>query len=64
MRTRLQNMVIGSSKQGQPVTTDDLGVSGALLVLMRDAIHPTLMQTLENTPVLVHAGWFNAIVVV
>jgi len=58
MRTRLQNMVIGSSKQGQPVTTDDLGVSGALLVLMRDAIHPTLMQTLENTPVLVHAGPF------
>ena len=51
-------MVIGSSKQGTPITTDDLGVSGALLVLMRDAIQPTLMQTLENTPVLVHAGPF------
>ena len=43
---------------GQPVTADDLGVGGALTVLMKDAIMPTLMQTLEQTPMLVHAGPF------
>ncbi|KAG2328421.1 hypothetical protein Bca52824_011149 [Brassica carinata] len=51
-------MVIGNSKAGEPITADDLGVGGALTVLMKDAIHPTLMQTLEGTPVLVHAGPF------
>jgi len=58
MRERLGNMVIGMSRSGQPVTADDLGVGGALLVLMKDAIMPTLMQTIEHTPVLVHAGPF------
>ncbi|ORX46483.1 FTHFS-domain-containing protein [Hesseltinella vesiculosa] len=58
MRERLGNMVIGSSKSGDPVTADDLGIGGALTVLMKDAIKPTLMQTLEGTPVLVHAGPF------
>eukprot|EP00892_Ulva_mutabilis_P006430 jgi/Ulvmu1/4159/UM019_0138.1 len=58
MRRRLGAMVIGNSKAGAPVTADDLGVGGALTVLMRDAIEPTLMQTLEETPVLVHAGPF------
>lgn len=43
---------------GAPVTADDLGVGGALAVLMKDAIEPTLMQTIEETPVLVHAGPF------
>ncbi len=43
---------------GEPVTADDLGMGGALVVLMRDALNPTLMQTLEETPVLVHAGPF------
>lgn len=43
---------------GDPVTADDLGMGGALVVLMRDALHPTLLQTLEETPVLVHAGPF------
>lgn len=57
-RTRLGNIVVASSKQGSPVTADDLGASGALMVLMKDAIHPTLMQTLEGTPVFVHAGPF------
>ena len=38
------------------MTADDLGVSGALAVLMKDAVQPTLLQTLEATPVLVHAG--------
>ncbi|KAK4791082.1 hypothetical protein SAY86_031495 [Trapa natans] len=58
MRERLGKMVIGNSKAGDPVTADDLGVGGALTVLMKDAINPTLMQTLEGTPVLVHAGPF------
>jgi len=58
MRRRLGEMVIGSSKAGVPVTADDLGVSGALTVLMKDAIMPNLMQTLEHTPVFVHAGPF------
>ncbi|KAL1208923.1 Formate--tetrahydrofolate ligase [Cardamine amara subsp. amara] len=58
MRERLGKMVIGNSKAGDPITADDLGVGGALTVLMKDAIHPTLMQTLEGTPVLVHAGPF------
>jgi formyltetrahydrofolate synthetase len=58
MRERLGRMVIGSDSKGQPVTADDLGVGGALAVLMKDAIMPTLMQTLEGTPAFVHAGPF------
>ncbi|XP_068432933.1 monofunctional C1-tetrahydrofolate synthase, mitochondrial isoform X1 [Clinocottus analis] len=58
MRTRLARMVVGTSRSGRPVTAEDLGVSGALAVLMKDAIKPTLMQTLEGTPVFVHAGPF------
>ncbi|MAT99097.1 MAG: formate--tetrahydrofolate ligase [Anaerolineaceae bacterium] len=58
MRERLGNMVIGQSKAGDAITADDLGVGGALTVLMKDAIMPTLMQTLEGTPALVHAGPF------
>jgi len=58
MRERLGKMVIGTSRAGQPVTADDLGCGGALTVLMKDALMPTLMQTLEGTPVLVHAGPF------
>ncbi|KAI8338674.1 formate--tetrahydrofolate ligase-domain-containing protein [Chlamydoabsidia padenii] len=58
MRQRLGNMVVASSKSGDPVTADDIGIGGALTVLMKDAIKPNLMQTLEGTPVLVHAGPF------
>lgn len=58
MRARLGRMVVGSSRNGQAITADDLGVTGALAVLMKDAIKPTLMQTLEGTPVFVHAGPF------
>ncbi|XP_078444200.1 10-formyltetrahydrofolate synthetase [Wolffia australiana] len=58
MRERLGRMVIGNSRAGKPITADDLGLGGALTVLMKDAINPTLMQTLEGTPVLVHAGPF------
>ena len=58
MRERLGKMVIGTNKAGEPITADDLGIGGALTVLMKDAIMPNLMQTLEGTPVFVHAGPF------
>ncbi|XP_077408256.1 C-1-tetrahydrofolate synthase, cytoplasmic [Vanacampus margaritifer] len=58
MRERLSKMVVATSRGGQPITTEDLGVCGALTVLMKDAIKPNLMQTLEGTPVFVHAGPF------
>lgn len=58
MRERLGRMVIGTSRSGDPVTCDDLGAGGALTALMKDAVKPTLMQTLEGTPVFVHAGPF------
>jgi len=45
--SRLGAMVVASSKQGDPITADDIGVGGALAVLMKDAIKPNLMQTLE-----------------
>ncbi len=58
MRERFGRMVIGTNKAGEPITADDLGVGGALTVLMKDAIKPNLMQTLEGTPAFVHAGPF------
>ncbi len=58
MRERLGRMVIGTNFQGEAVTAEDLGAAGALTVLMKDAIKPNLMQTLEGTPALVHAGPF------
>lgn len=58
MRERFGKIVIGISRSGDAVTAEDLGVAGAMTVLMRDAIKPTLMQTVEGTPVFVHAGPF------
>lgn len=58
MRERLGRMVIGTSRAGDPVTCDDIGAGGALTALMRDAIKPNLMQSLEGTPTFVHAGPF------
>ncbi|EKX52090.1 hypothetical protein GUITHDRAFT_39729, partial [Guillardia theta CCMP2712] len=58
MRERLGKMVVGYSRKGVPVDANDLGVAGALAVLMKDTINPNLMQTLEGQPVLVHAGPF------
>uniref|UniRef100_A0A8C3UVB8 formate--tetrahydrofolate ligase n=1 Tax=Catharus ustulatus TaxID=91951 RepID=A0A8C3UVB8_CATUS len=58
MKERLGRVVVANDKKGEPVTAEDLGVTGALAVLMKDAIKPTLMQTLEGTPVFVHAGPF------
>uniref|UniRef100_A0A8C5W5G4 C-1-tetrahydrofolate synthase, cytoplasmic n=1 Tax=Microcebus murinus TaxID=30608 RepID=A0A8C5W5G4_MICMU len=56
MREGLGKMVVASSKTGEPISAEDLGVSGALTVLMKDAIKPNLMQTSEGTRVFVHAG--------
>ncbi len=58
MRERLGRIVIGTNSKGEPVTAEDLKCAGSMAVLMKDAIKPTLMQTVENTPVLVHAGPF------
>jgi methylenetetrahydrofolate dehydrogenase (NADP+) / methenyltetrahydrofolate cyclohydrolase / formyltetrahydrofolate synthetase len=58
MRDRMGNIVIGTSKAGEAITAEDLGVAGAMTVLMKDAIMPNLMQSLEGTPVFVHAGPF------
>jgi formyltetrahydrofolate synthetase len=58
MRERLGAMVVATDKQGNAVTAEDLGVAGAMTVLMKDAIKPNLMQTLEGTPAFVHAGPF------
>ena len=58
MRERLGRMVVASSRGGDPVTCDDIGAGGALTALMKDAIKPNLMQSLEGTPVFVHAGPF------
>ena len=58
MRERLGRMVVATSRSGDPVTCDDIGAGGALTALMKDAIKPNLMQTLEGTPVFVHAGPF------
>lgn len=51
-------MVVATGKRGDPITCDDIGAGGALTALMKDAIKPNLMQTLEGTPVFVHAGPF------
>jgi len=58
MRERIGRMIVALDKKGNPITCDDFGVGGAATVLMKEAIKPTLMQTLEGTPVLVHAGPF------
>jgi len=58
MRDRLGRIVIGTNKKGEAVTAEDLGAAGAMTVLMKDAIKPNLMQTLEGTPVFCHAGPF------
>jgi len=58
MRERFGRVVVGTSKAGEAITCEDLGVAGAMTVLMKDAIKPTLMQTLEGTPAFVHAGPF------
>jgi methylenetetrahydrofolate dehydrogenase (NADP+)/methenyltetrahydrofolate cyclohydrolase/formyltetrahydrofolate synthetase/formate--tetrahydrofolate ligase len=61
MRQRLGRIVVARSRRGEPITAEHLGVAGAMAVLMRDAIHPNLVQTQEGTPVFIHAGPFGNI---
>jgi formate--tetrahydrofolate ligase len=61
MRARLGAIVVGYTKSGEPVTAEQLKAAGAMAVIMRDALKPNLLQTLENTPVFVHAGPFGNI---
>ncbi len=58
LRKRLARIIVAQNENGDPVTAEDLGAAGAMTVLMRDAIKPNLMQTLEHTPSFVHAGPF------
>ena len=58
MRERFGRMVVGLNKKAEPVTVEQLGVAGAVTVLMKEALMPTLMQTLEGQPAFVHAGPF------
>lgn len=58
LRERLGRMVIGSNYDSEPVTAEDLKCAGAMTVLLKDAIKPNLLQTLEHTPCFVHAGPF------
>ena len=61
LRERLGRIVVGYTPDGEPVTSEQLKAAGAMTVIMRDAIKPNLLQTLEHTPVLVHAGPFGNI---
>jgi formyltetrahydrofolate synthetase len=58
LRDRCGRVVVGTSKDGKPITLENLGVAGAVAVLMKDTLHPTLMQTLEGQAAFVHAGPF------
>ena len=61
LRERLSRIVVGYTAEGEPVTAEQLHVAGAMTVMMLDAIKPNLLQTLEGTPALVHAGPFGNI---
>jgi len=61
LRERLGRIVVGYNKTGVPVTAEELDAAGSMAVILRDAIKPNLLQTLENTPVLVHTGPFGNI---
>ena len=61
MRNRFARIVVGYNSKGLPVTAEQLSGAGSMAVIMRDAIKPNLLQTLENTPVIVHAGPFGNI---
>jgi len=61
LRARLARMVLATTMDGKPITAEDLGVAGAMTVLLRDAIKPNLLQTLEGGPAFVHCGPFGNI---
>ncbi len=61
LRARLGRIVVGYTSAGTPVTAEEIGAAGSMAVILREAIKPNLMQTLENTPALVHTGPFGNI---
>ncbi|MEP6775663.1 MAG: formate--tetrahydrofolate ligase, partial [Chloroflexota bacterium] len=58
LRARIGKMVVAFTREGKPVTAEDVQAAGAATVLMRETLKPNLMQTIENTPVFIHAGPF------
>lgn len=58
LKNRLEKIIIGYSFEGEPVTAKDLKAGGAMAAVLKDAIHPNLVQTLEHTPALIHGGPF------
>ncbi|WP_336594756.1 formate--tetrahydrofolate ligase [Bacteroides acidifaciens] len=58
LRRRIENILLGTTIEGKPFRVKDMGVAGAICVLLKDALHPNLVQTTENTPALVHGGPF------
>lgn len=58
LRRRIENILLGTTIEGKPFRVKDLGVAGAICVLLKDALHPNLVQTTENTPAFVHGGPF------
>jgi formate--tetrahydrofolate ligase len=61
LRERLGRIVVANDAEGNPITAEDLKAAGAMAVIMKEAVKPNLMQTIENTPALVHAGPFGNI---
>ncbi len=61
LRARLGKMILGRTRDGRPVTAEDLRAAGAMAVLVRDALKPNLLQTIENTPAFIHTGPFGNI---
>ena len=58
LRRRIENILLGYTYAGEPFTVKDLGIAGAITVLLKDAMNPNLVQTTENTPAFVHGGPF------
>lgn len=58
LRRRIENILLGYTYAGEPFTVKDLGIAGSIMVLLKDAIQPNLVQTTENTPAIVHGGPF------
>ncbi|MGM9678420.1 MAG: formate--tetrahydrofolate ligase [Bacteroidaceae bacterium] len=58
LRKRIENILLGTTMDGKPFTVKDMGVAGAICVLLKEALHPNLVQTTENTPAIVHGGPF------
>jgi len=61
LKARLRRIVVGYAYDGRPVTADDLGAAGAMAVILKDALNPNLLQTIEGTPALIHCGPFGNI---